>query len=141
MAIFLKLMIQNQFKYYFTLCCIIYTVSVHAQPFQQDNFGATIGLTFNFGTQVNRIGAQFQGYYQKDFVQINVGIRSFYNFKTFGPKIKRPEFQTTTGIVLGYGNRDSTYNNFLHPVSNQTYRNYSVGYSYNFYFVKLMYSI
>ncbi len=129
-------MIQKQLKYYLSICCIIYAVSIQAQPFQQDNFGATIGLTFNFGTHINRIGAQFQGYYQKDFVQINLGIRSFYNFTSFGPKIKRPELQTTTGIVLGYGNRDSTYNNFLHPVSNQTYRNYSVGYSYNFYFEK-----
>ena len=106
---------------------------VYAQPFQQDNFGATIGLTFNFGTHINRIGLQAQGYYQKDLVQINLGLRGFYNFASFGPKVKRLELQTTTGIVLGYGNRDSTYNNFLHPVSNQTYRNYSVGYSYNFY--------
>jgi len=127
-------MTQKLITFLWISLCVIKATALSAQPIQQDNFGATIGLTVNFGTHVNRIGAQFQGYYRKDFAQINVGLRGFYNFTSLGPKIKRPELQTTTGIVIGYGNRDSTDNNFLHTVSNQTYRNYSVGYAYNFYF-------
>ncbi len=108
-----------------------------AQLWHDGNIGGSIGLAFNIGSKVNRLGVQVNGFYVKDQVQVNAGLRFYYNFNSFGPKVPRPEWQLNTGVLYAFGDRDTLVNDFLHAVSNQTGHKYSLAYSRNFYFEKL----
>ena len=101
-----------------------------------ERFGGTAGLSFNFGTSVNRIGIIGSGFYLSDFVQINLQLKGTYNFSNLGPRPAIPgwEFQGSLGALLGFGPPTGRINPFLTPVSNQTGRFYAVAYAYNIYF-------
>ncbi len=109
----------------------------NAQVWRDGNVGGSLGLTFNIGTEVNRVGLQFNGFYANGHIQVNTGLRLYYNYNSLGPKVKRAEAQLNTGILYAFGKKDTMDNNFLHAVSNQTTYKYSVAYARNFYFEKL----
>ncbi len=100
-------------------------------------FGAALGLTFNFGSTVNRLGAFANTYYAREHFQLNAGLRFHYNFSTFGPKKPRPEWQIHLGALVSYGAVDSIVNPFIHALSNQTPHRNSVGYAYHWYLEKV----
>jgi len=108
-----------------------------AQLWRGGDIGGSLGLTFNIGTKVNRVGLQVNGFYTKHQIQVNTGFRLYYNYNSLGPKVKRTELQLNTGILYAFGQQDTMDNNFLHAVSNQTGYKYSVAYARNFYFEKL----
>ena len=116
---------------------LILGLELEGQESEFQNFGFSVGLSFNFGTKVNRIGIQYNTFYTYDFLQVNLGIRGYYNWNSLGPKVKRPELQINGGLVLGYGEKMEEENPFIHAVSNQTLRKYSFGYSYQLYLEKL----
>lgn len=101
------------------------------------HFGASIGLAFNFGTQVNRLGFQASGYYAHEHVQAFSSLRFYYNFTSYGPKTPRPEWQLSLGALASYGHPDSLSSPFIQSISNQTGHKNSLGYTYNWYFEKL----
>jgi len=128
--------LRKQYLLLLLVCSLCFSES-SAQIWRDGNFGGTLGLTFNMGTKVNRIGLQVNGFYIKKQIQLNTGFRLYYNYNSLGPKVKRAEAQVTTGILFAFGKQDTLVNNFLHAVSNQTGYKYSVAYARNFYFEKL----
>ena len=124
----------------YIIALIIFSICFNessAQIWREGNLGGSLGVAFNIGSKVNRVGLQLSGFYAKGQVQFNTGIRFYYNYNSLGPKVKRPEWQLTTGLLFAYGKRDTILNDFLHAVSNQTSYKYSVAYARNFYFEKL----
>lgn len=115
----------------------VISTNIQSQVKLADDIGFTAGLTFNFGTKVNRIGLQASAYYVKSIVQLNTGLRAYYSFNSYGPKGNRPEVMYTLGALIAYGEKDTFDNQFIHPLSNQTRHRYGVGYSYNFYWDKI----
>lgn len=86
---------------------------------------------------MNRVGVSLQGYYVRDFVQLNLQVRGHYNISSFGarPRIPGWELQSAIGAVVGFGpSLEDDANPFLGPLSNQTTRRYAVGYAYHAYF-------
>ena len=95
-----------------------------------------VGISFNFGSKINRLGVvtYFGGY--TNFFQANMGLRVFYNFNTYGPSNTGLELQTSIGILFGYGKIKSQTQNFYSSVSNHTQYNNSCAYVWNYYFDK-----
>jgi len=131
------------FRYYFTsvsliaLFSLILALPTNAQLWQDGNFGGSVGVAFNLGSTVNRLGIQVNGFYVKNHFQLNTGLRFYYNFNSLGPKVPRPESQFNVGLLYALGKQDTIANDFLHAVSNQTGYKYSIAYARNFYFEKL----
>lgn len=109
-------------------------VLLNAQTFSTQNMGLNTGLHLAFGTHFQRIGLSCAGYYKNNNYQINPGFKVYYNFKNIGPAKKYFEFSPSIGVLISYGNTDSSTNKFITPVSNQTIRKNSFGYSFNYYF-------
>lgn len=97
-------------------------------------YGFTAGVSFSFGTHVNRIGFQMAGYYNYGFAQANASINGYYNFQSLALKQKGLELQLGAGIELGFGRKDSSRNPFVGIAENNLLQDYSVGYSYLMYF-------
>jgi hypothetical protein len=108
---------------------------VNAQEilYKQNGFGFSVGAHLALGTHVQRVGLSFNAFYVKDIVQINGETRFYFNAKNLGPAKRYEEAVTSLGMLLGFGERSSSYNPFLSCVSNQTGHRYSVAYAYNLY--------
>lgn len=117
--------------------CLMLTFSVgNAQIQLPDFLGLNGGLSFSFGSTLNRTGFSVQAYYLRDFVQLNVQVRGHYNFSSFGPRPRIPgwELQSAIGAVVGFGPPiENDVNPFLSPLSNQTTRRYAAGYAFHMY--------
>lgn len=113
-------------------------ISLKGQIRVNDQIGISGGLTFTFGTTVNRIGIAANAYWVDDFVQINFTTRVFYGFTHLGPRpnLPGPEIQLSIGAVAGFGPPKEEPNPILSVVSNQTGRTYAAGYAFNLYWDK-----
>jgi hypothetical protein len=96
----------------------------------QSVHGISAGVSFNFGTHVNRIGFSANYFYAYNFVQINSGLKIFYNFQSLGIRKRTPELQLGAGINFGFGQRDSIPNRFIGLSENNTGYHFAAGYSY-----------
>jgi hypothetical protein len=98
------------------------------------NFGGTAGLTFTFGTQVNRIGLTAKGFAVYNQLQLNTSASIFHNFRTFGIKKGGWEHQESIGAIFGFGESElENFDALIEILGNQTKRKNSIGYAYNFY--------
>lgn len=102
----------------------------------QSDFGFSVGISFNFGTHVNRIGISGNYFYLWNFIQGNTGIKMYYNFQSLGIKKSTPEIQLGGGLNFGFGQRDSVRSEFLGLTENNTGYQWAAGYSYIRYFDK-----
>ncbi|MDW7690230.1 polymorphic toxin type 23 domain-containing protein [Flammeovirgaceae bacterium SG7u.111] len=115
-----------------TLFILVFLLSTTSTFAQFDNWGVTGGLTFNYGSTLQRLGLFFGGYYYEDHVQVNLNARFHRNFKSYGPTDRQGnEWQIHAGLVYSYGNIDSVKNQFLSEVSSQMAYKNSIGYAYN----------
>lgn len=112
---------------------LLLPVLLTAQTFSNEKMGLSVGLGIAFGTHFQRIGLSCAGYYENKNYQINPGFRAYYNFKNIGPAKKYFELAPSIGILISYGKTDTSKNKFITPVSNQTIRKNSFGYSLNYY--------
>ena len=96
--------------------------------------GITLGANLAFGTHYQRLGVNFHFYYVSNFFQSNSDVRLYFNLRAPGPRALYPELVVSQGVVFGFGTRDTLFNPFITPVSNQTFHKGSFAYSYNFYF-------
>ena len=106
-----------------------------AQPYNSF-WGYSAGLSFSFGTKVNRIGLQLSGYYTYAIAQVNSQFNLYYDFRSMGLKKKTPEIQAGLGLEMGFGREDSVRNNFVGLGENNMEHVYSVGYSWLHYWDK-----
>ena len=96
-------------------------------------FGFSAGLSFSFGTHVNRIGFQAAAYYNYGFAQANAAVNGYYNFQSLALKKKGLELQLGGGIELGFGRKDSARNPFIGLTESNLLQDYSLGYTYLLY--------
>lgn len=115
---------------------------IPSQIFAQDlvvhttNIGFNVGLNFAFGTHFQRLGVKLNFYYLNSFFQANSELRAYFNFKSLGPKLRYPELVLSQGLVYVYGAKEKFFNPFLSSVSNQSFYENSIAYSFNAYFNK-----
>lgn len=129
--------ILNPFRYligFFMLSVILPQNQLSAND---GGIGGNAGITLYLGNKTTRVGIFAGAYFYYDFVQINIGLRGYYNFKNFGPPGKYWEFNGYAGALLSYGKRDRIDNPFITSVSNQTGRRYSLAYSHNWYYNRI----
>ncbi len=126
-------------KFYYIPLFLLFFNCFKAQDilYNTDHIGFNVGGNFAFGSHFQRIGLNFNFFYINNFVQANTEARVYVNLKNLGPKKPHAEFVLSQGLVLGYGNWQTTENSFFNSVSNQTGYPYSVSYSYNLYFNKI----
>lgn len=103
---------------------------MHFSAGAQNVYGFSAGVSFNFGTHVNRIGISANAFYLRNFFQVNTGIKIYYNFQSFGIKKKTPEIQLGGGLNFGFGQRDSVPQRFVGLTENNTEYVFAAGYSY-----------
>ena len=109
----------------------------NAQEQEQVSFyGISAGLSFQFGTHVNKLGFNLGGYYTYHFAQVNAGVRGFYNFQSFGLKENGLELQLNSGFQLGFGRKVADRNPFVGAGENNLLQDYSIGYDYFIYLDK-----
>lgn len=96
----------------------------------QSSQGISAGVSFNFGTHVNRMGVSVNYFYTYNFVQANSGVKLYYNFQSLGIRKKTPEIQLGGGLNFGFGKRDSIPNQFIGLAENNTGHPFALGYSY-----------
>ncbi len=97
------------------------------------NFDWTIGIAFDFGNKVKRIGLRSSANYRIDFFQVNSELKIYYQYSSLGVGKKTPEFQFGTGVNFGFGRQDSVINNFIGLAENNLNYNHSIGYAYSIY--------
>lgn len=101
--------------------------SAGAQDLQ---WGFSAGISLDAGTKVNRLGLHATAFGVVNFVQLNAGVKAYYNFQSLGLKKKTPELQVSGGLNFGFGQKDSVVSRFMGTGENNTlYRN-AFGYSY-----------
>ena len=125
----------------FLLLSVFLSFSIKGQNqlYQKQNFGISAGAIINLGSHVSQIGLYLSGYYYQsrnglECLQINSNARWTFNYKNWGATGKFRETKLGVGLVAAWGQNEAKQKYFHSLVSNQTGRNYSVGYGYNFYF-------
>lgn len=96
----------------------------------QSFYGFSAGVSFNFGTHVNRMGVSANFFAGHNFVQLNSALKVYYNFQSLGLKRKSPEIQLGGGVNFGFGNLDSLPVRFIGLTENNTGYRFAAGYSY-----------
>ncbi len=96
--------------------------------------GASVGLIFNVGTNVNTIGINFNSYYHDYFYQVNAGQSAVWNLSSYGGRQRFWEFRTDLGLVLLAGRRDARVDFQLDGLIHNTEYNYGIAYNYLWYY-------
>ena len=125
----------------FLLLSVFFGFSIKGQNqlYQKQNFGISAGAILNLGSHISQIGFYISSYYFKSrngsvYLQINSNARWTLNYKNWGPPGKFRETKLGIGLVATWGPTAEKQKYFHSLVSNQTGKNYSLGYGYNFYF-------
>lgn len=118
---------------------LCFSVKGQNQSYQKQNFGISAGAIVNLGSHVAQIGLYLSGYYYQsrnelECLQINSNARWTFNYKNWGASGKFRETKVGIGLVAAWGQNGAKQKYFHSLVSNQTGRDYSLGYGYNFYF-------
>lgn len=108
----------------------------HSLVAQDSYWGGTVGVSYSFGTNVNRIGVLLSGYYNYKFTQVNSTIRVYYNHHTLGLGQSNPELQLGLGTQFGFIGRDTVINDFVGITENNMPYENSIGYAYMHYIDK-----
>lgn len=103
---------------------------------QQTYLGWQAGLSFQFGTHMNRIGVTGKVNYSYDFISTNASAAILFNFQSFALKEKTPELQLGAGIQLGFARERTNQNYFIGLTEQHTDHSCSVGYAYLYYLDK-----
>ena len=123
------------FPFYLIIVFTTFHSAVSAQLKLSDSFGLQTGLSFNLGTHFNRIGFMAKLYYHHEYIQVNLQICGYHNFRAFPIGTPSWEGQMKLGLVAAFGQKDVVhYSPFVRETGNQTSRPYSIGYSFNYYF-------
>lgn len=122
-------------KFLKTILLFFYSFSLaHGQIVKENNYGVVAGFVISFGTHVNQFGVFIRTYYTYDRFQWNNDARVSIYFKNLGPTTPHPEFQISSGLLMGYGKKSSSENVFINKTSNQTNYENAVAYAFNAYF-------
>ncbi len=104
-----------------------------AQQEDEIEWGARIGISFNFGTKVNRLGLGLGLWLYNDWGQLNYWGSAYYCFNSWGPNLRKWEVQNAIGIVGSWGELVEAEHALHSPVSLQNKRPYGIAYAYIWY--------
>lgn len=93
-------------------------------------YGAKVGLSFQFGTHIQRVGLMYEVYYYTPNIQLTQGLSLHYNWKNLGPKKSGFEAQVHAGIQYVWGDSSDRKHYLLSEYSLMNPRKYSFGYMY-----------
>ncbi len=115
--------------------CFFFLFLMMTKPIRAEEWhaGGSAGVVIYLGNKMDRIGIFASAWVCYNFIQLNTGLRGYYNFKNLGPPGKYWEYNGYAGLLFSWGKKDSIRNPFIHNVSNQTKRRYAFAYSYNLY--------
>lgn len=105
-----------------------------AQNYFKDHFGATAGVTLNFGTHITAIGLNLKGYYTDYFFQVNAGSTVYFYEKGLADRTSFWESRNTLGLVLLGGKKQMNRDFQLDGLNHQTSYNLGIAYNYVLYF-------
>ncbi|HEC41381.1 MAG TPA: hypothetical protein ENI20_00950 [Bacteroides sp.] len=109
---------------------LVFLLQAHAA---EGGIGGKIGISFQFGTHIQRIGAMYQLYYFNSFIQASHGTSFFYNGKSLGPPKRGLEMQTLLGLQFYWG-QDVGGKKYLHSeYSLMSLEKYSAGIMFKYY--------
>jgi Bacterial toxin 23 len=123
-------------RYLLILILLVQLKSNAQEPTVNSFYGISAGLSFSFGTHVNRLGFNISGYGTYYFAQVNAGVGGYYNFQSFGLKEKGLELQLSSGFQLGFGRKVDDRSPFIGTAENNLLQDYSLGYDYIIYLDK-----
>jgi hypothetical protein len=117
----------------------LFCSNLFCQNLTFDKVGGQIGLSCSIGTHTQRLGLIGRFFYNWQFLQLNLQSSFIYNYKSLGSCKKGWEMSIQPGIagIWGKKNLQIERNPFIHPISNQSSKPYSIGYTYILYFDKL----
>lgn len=115
---------------FFIYFCLFFSFNIfHAQ-----NFGASLGVSLNFGTHIGSIGVNSNLFYQDYFYQLNLGIQSNYTLYSLAKRKYFAETRIAFGGVLLAGKKENSID-FQHDgLLHNTRYNYGLGFNYLWYF-------
>ena len=99
-----------------------------------NGFGGKVGITFQLGTHMRRLGVMYQLYYFQELVQVSHGTSFHYSFKGLGPIIKHGEIQTFGGVQVYGGKSTDRERYLLNEYSLMAGKSISGGYLWRYYF-------
>ncbi|MCH2230326.1 MAG: polymorphic toxin type 23 domain-containing protein [Crocinitomicaceae bacterium] len=111
-----------------------FALSASAQDYFKDHFGATVGVSLNFGTHLTAIGLNLKGYYTDYFFQVNAGSTVYFYEKGLAKRNSFWESRTNFGLVLLAGKKQMDRDFQLDGLNHQTNYNFGLGYNYVMYF-------
>lgn len=84
------------------------------------NAGIKLGLVYEIGQPLHRIGGTLGFHINYGHIQLNSGCTYFYAFRNYGPKISRWELQSQTQLGIAFGRPFNAFENIamLSPISN-----------------------
>ncbi len=100
------------------------------------NEGVKLGLVYEIGQPVHRVGLTLGFHINFGRLQINTNCFYFYGFRNYGPRIPHWELQTQTQLGLAFGQLYDQHESIamLSPVSNFSNRRNLIAYSVKYYF-------
>jgi hypothetical protein len=107
------------------------------QPICSQKIGFRLGGVFSIGTHVNNIGITSNLFYQDYFYQVNLGVNSLFNLKSYGQRKCFFENRIALGVVLLGGKQEQQINILQDALIHNTRYNYAIGYNYLWYFDKV----
>jgi len=96
-------------------------------------FGGKVGLSFQFGTHIQRLGLMYQLYYFNRFVQVSHGTSFFYNWKSLGPARRGLEMQGLVGLQFYWGEESGKKKYLLNEYSLMVSEKFSGGIMWRYY--------
>jgi hypothetical protein len=100
---------------------LIFSLSTFASS---GEFGGRVGLSFQFGTHIQRLGLMYQLYYFNRFVQVSHGTSFHYNWRSLGPGRRGLEMQTLAGLQFYWGEESGKKKYLLNEYSLMAAKNF-----------------
>ncbi|MEM9916870.1 MAG: polymorphic toxin type 23 domain-containing protein [Bacteroidota bacterium] len=108
-------------------------IPLFAQAWEGDQYAVRIGISFQMGSKVNRVGLLGGAYQRVGQWQLNGLWRGYFNWNSYGPSGKRFEHQFAAAMLFGFGNSSAVREQAWTALNDQLGRQYSLGYVVRWY--------
>lgn len=114
------------------LTCIAYTSIAQEYINTTQGLNARAGLTFNFGSHIQRVGLYATVYYETDNMAFTIHWEHKYSLKSLGPSLSGYEMLLSAGVDFGLNKSETDFGSEIYAPTLTNYE-YKVGYHYNWY--------
>lgn len=107
---------------------------LRGQSYFASHFGASIGLSMQFGSHVNGLGLNLNAYYAESFFQLNAASSIRFQFSSYGNRTAYWDNRNALGLMFTAGKKEAPVQFVLDGLSHQRGHNFALGYNYVIYF-------